>query len=585
MKRELIEGYNSIFEKYNLDRPFDGKKINEVIKKSLKEFLEESENPAIYCSGGHTRMLMSDFMFELKKVKYIVDNYAKVENDAGFKYIKDNEIEDSKIDAIVISTYKFRNDVIKKLSEEHTEIPFLDIYEKLEENGIHLEADYYYSNHPFQHYHTINTLKRQLREIEDVDSKKTIYRQLVIKFLHIKDFVNAVFYAKEWNGIDESKEKKELINDIKDLYQLEMRAIDKISSDNVLMLCIDGLRRCDLYDGGMPQLEEVLQNGAMQYKNAYSYSTSTFESLVPVYSENGNLQTGYFYQNTIDESDCRFVCEAKKQNRNIYFYADMEHFIESDTIIYSDAFQSATEKVWNFIVDAVEEKNGLFYVHVLYESHYSFSNPYTTDKLLSEGTAMLFDYLPAKGGKLRADYVQQHKDALRYLDDVLTPFIKRLPCAMLLFADHGNLVLEKDTKEEDVLETKLTFDEEWIQIPMVIKAPFMDAGENHALLSLMSLNDIVISLLQKMKYLLEEADYIKVARSELYNPDFRFLYKKWNKEKCLQAFEVFVFKELCKVAVYADGTSELYNENDQRLEMEEEKEALLRRVSEEITVF
>lgn len=583
MRKCLIESYEAIFEKYHLERPIDGKKINEVIKKSLKEFLVNANHPAIYCSGGHTKMLMADFMFELKKVKHIVDNYAKIEDDAGFKYITDGDIETEKIDAIVISTFKFRNDVVRKLSEEHRDIPFLNLYDKLEENGIHLEADYYYSNHPFQHYHTINTLKRQLTETKELGDKVVIYRQLVTKFLHIKDFVNAAYYTREWNKLDEKNKLEALIKDIDTLYQLELKAVENISVDNVLMLCIDGLRRCDLYEGGMPLLNDELKKTSMLYKNAYSFSTSTFESLIPVYSENGNLQTGYFNQNSIDEADCRFICEAKKQGRNIFFYADMEHYVESDEIYYSETFQSATEKLWNFIIDAVEEKNGLFYIHILYESHYSFSNPYTTDKLLSEGTAMLFDYLPAKGGKLRADYVQQHNDALRYLDEVLTPFVKRLPCAMMLYADHGNLILEKDTKEEDIPETKLTFDEEWIQIPIVLKAPFMSVGEENKLVSLMSLNEMVISLMKHREYKVDDVEYIKVARSELYNPDFRYLYKKWGKETDLLAFEEFIFLDN-KLAIFADGRVELYDKNDGQKNDKEREIDLLGKVVEEITV-
>lgn len=584
MRSALEQQYEAIFDKYHLQEPIDGKRITEVIAAALKSFLKDKQTPAIYCSGGHTRMLMADFMFELKHVQYIIDNYAKAD-DGGFQYLKNEEIEAKGIDGIVISTRKFRNDVLKNLTEEHQGIPFLDIYEELAKNGIHIESDYYYANHPYHHYHKINTLRSRLAQTTDKEEQCNIYREIVTKYLHIKDFLNALKIARNWNALAKDAKTYELTKDIERLYQLELEAAEQIAAENVLMLCVDGLRRCDLLGGGMPCLEKHLRGQAYVFENAYSFSTSTFESLIPVYSENGNLKTGYFNQNVIDEQYCRFIREAKAQNRKMFFYTDMEHYVESPDICYAGGFQAASEKIWNFIIDAVEEENGLFYMHVLYESHYSFSNPYTEEKLLSEGSAMLFDYLPQKGGKLRADYEQQHKDAMQYLDDVMTPFIERMGCKMLIYADHGNLVLPKDCKEEDVPETKLTFDEEWIQIPMVVKSPYMGRGVSHNLMSLMSLNDIVVALLNNEKCEDKERSYIKVARSELYNPDFRFLYKRLGKESYLQAFETFIFSNHRKLAIYADGTVELYDAaDDRKIDNPAEIKELLERIRDEITV-
>ena len=236
--------------------------------------------------------------------------------------------------------------------------------------------------------------------------------------------------------------------------------------------------------------------------------------------------------------------------------------MQSDSIQYSGAFQTATEKIWNFTLDAAEEKNGLFYIHILYESHFSFSNPYTKEKLISEGTAMLFDFLPQKGRKLRTDYKRQHLDSLRYLDDVLEPLLHPLRCRMLVYADHGNLILNANCKIQDIPETKFSFAEEWLRIPYLIRSPEMGQGNNQQLISLMSLNDILVHLLNQKAYTAPENSFIKAARSELYNPDFQYLYKEIGKEHCLLAFEVFLFEEGYKLAVYADGTISLFYLND-----------------------
>ena len=73
----------------------------------------------------------------------------------------------------------------------------------------------------------------------------------------------------------------------------------------------------------------------------------------------------------------------------------------------------------------------------------------------------------------------------------------------------------------------------------------------------MTLNDIVIDLMKRQKYVHVEPEYIKIGRSEIYNPDFRYLYSVVGMEQELQAFELFIFKDGERMVVYADGTRKL----------------------------
>lgn len=558
MRQILEEQYEKLFEKYHFEKPINARNVNSIIRKSLKTFLKDSKNPAIYCNGGHTKILMSDFMYELKSVKYIVDNYANKTDENGFKLIRDEELEDAGIDAVIISSYKFKDNIVESLKKNHPEIRYLNLYENLAKHGIDLQSDYYYHNHPYHHYHTINTIQRKISNLTQIDELEKAYRQLIEQFIHIKDFRTAICHAKCLEKIVNTEEYRNLTADLEAIYENQKIAISEISDNNVLMLCIDGLRYQDLSEQYMPKLAEEFRQNAFAFDNAYSFSTSTYESLVPVYSENDDLRTEYYNHNTVPEEKCHFIRKAKKQNRQIYFYTDMDTYVYGKDIRYSGVFQTASEKIWNFVLDAQGEKNGLFYIHILYESHFSFSNPYTEDKLISEGTAMLFDFLPLKGGKLRADYEKQHRDSICYLDDILTPMLSLLNCRMLAYADHGNLILEQTCNVMDIHETKFTCAEEWIRIPYVIHSPEMGVGRSRQLTSLMSLNDIVICLLEQKPYIVPEKSFVKIARSELYNPDFQYLYKKIGKEQCLLAFEAFVFETGYKLLIYANGVTELY---------------------------
>ncbi len=565
MRQVLEKQYEKLFEAYHFERPIEAHNVNSIIKKSLQDFLKESKKPAIYCNGGHTKMLMSDFMYELKSVKYIVDNYADKTDDNGFKLIRDEELEKIGIDSVIISSFKFKDNIVENLKKNHPGTRYLNLYEKFAEHGIDLQSDYYYHNHPYHHYHTINTIQRKIKDLSNVEELEKAYRQLIEHFIHIKDFRTAIFHARHLEKVAGSEKNKNLTADLEAIYKNQKIAIEEISGNNVLMLCIDGLRYQDLSQQYMPQLAGEFDKTAFVFDNAYSFSTSTYESLIPVYSENGDLRTEYYCHNSVPEEKCRFIKEAEKQNCQVYFYTDMDTFVDGKNIRYSGAFQTASEKIWNFILDAQGEKNALFYIHILYESHFSFSNPYTEDKLISEGTAMLFDFLPQKGGRLRTDYEKQHQDSLHYLDDILTPLLRPLHCRMLVYADHGNLILGQKCTVRDIHETKLTCAEEWVRIPYIVRSPEMGKGRSRRLISLMSLNDIMICLLKRKPYTILEKPFVKIARSELYNPDFRYLYKEIGKEQCLLAFEAFVFENGYKLLVYADGTLALFRtESDEK---------------------
>lgn len=588
ISEELEMRYNVLFTKYRLEQPLAAENIGAVIRESLRSFLKNAKIPAIYCNGGHTKMLMDAYIYELKKVRYIVDNYAVSDQEKGFALIKDSEIESCEIDAIVLSTYKFRKDLKESLQENHPDIPVLDIYDELERAGILMQSDYYYSNHPYQHYKRINQLQRDIKETSDNLAIQELYRELVTEYLHIKDFRTAAVKLNEWMNLkaiakEDKKTAEQILEDVEDIYALEKEAAGALSENHVLMLCLDGLRRQDLSEETMPKLQKLMNETGYQFTNAYSFSTSTYESLIPVYSENGDFRTRYYEKNYVDIKDCRFAALAEKQKKAIYIYGDGEPFIRGDNIHYSEQFLTVTEKLWQFIIDGCNSENGLFYLHELYESHFTFSNPYTETTLMSEGTAMLFDFLPAKGGRLRADYAKQHDDAIRYLDDVTEPLLRPVKCRMLVYADHGNLILDYNTKISEVRDMEYTCSEGWTRIPLILRSPEMGAGTDDSLLSLMELNKMVISLLRQEVYQTPDAAHIKIARSELYNPDFRYLYEMAGKKQSLQAFECFLFTNKRKLIIFADGTAKVYDAED-REAINNVKNALVDRVYDEITV-
>lgn len=584
MQKILQERYRALQQACDLSFTDSGK-INLLIKNAISSFVKKCNNPAVWCYGRHTKMLMSDFMFELKDVHFIIDNGIKDRTDSGFKIIDESSLFENQIDGIIISSRIYRDEIVKNLKTNYKDIPYLDIYEELEKNGYYLTAGYYAAEHPYSRYLNLNRLQKENLQEEDIEACKKRLKKIIKEYIVIKDFKSAIKYTNKLAELPDSHWAKTILELLKDIYKLQMEALWEINEKNVIMLCMDGLRRKDVSEKYMEKLYTFIKDNMCLYSNAYAVSTSTFESLIPAYSENDDLRTGYFNSNSIASDNCRFVKEAKRQKRKIFFYTDGIDYVKDDSIQVKFQSQTATEKLWDFLMDAIEEENGLFYIHVLYESHYSYPNPYTMDEIVTEGTNIMFDYLASNGGEIRTDYNKQQKDSLRYLDDVIVPLLERLQCRMVLYADHGNILIDKGADLESVEKTKYTFHEDLIQIPFAVKAPEIEAGEDNRLISLMDLNSVVIALMRKEKILLKRNHYIKVLRSEIYNPDFKYLYKRANNEQGLLAFEVFIFEKGYKLAIYADGTVELYySKTDTEVSDTEIRGRLWEEVRDKITV-
>ena len=504
-------------------------------------------------------MLFTDFVAELRDIVCIIDN-GTVSNESNFKIIKDADIEKYELDGIIISSYRYKDEIKRGIQNEHRSVDVLDLYEELKRQGISLEREFYFAG-PYQVYSRINKLISIINDDESIDSLKLLLEE----YICIKDFRLASNLSDKIYKLTGDNRDKEIHKLIKELYESEINQLSHAGENNILLLCLDGMRREDFYYGGMEKTYNILKDSSFSYTNAYSYSTMTYESLVPVFEENSDQRTEYYLREEVKADNCRFMKKALDEGGFVAIYGDGNHYIYDDRIKYAGSSQTVTEKLWDFINDVDGIDNGIFYLHELYESHYSFINPYTKGYLVAQGSAMLFDFLPQNSGKLRTDYKSQQKDALRYLDDTLAPFIEVLPCNLVLFADHGNLMLDTDTSLGDVSVPQLSAGEEWIRIPLMIRYSDKEFGESNDLISLMSMNDLMLSVMSGEKYQYALPEYIKIGRSVIYNQQFKELYRLIDKGYNGEAFEGFIFSNGYKLIIYSDGRKDLYKSIDDTL--------------------
>ena len=584
---EIINKYDKLIDMLNLKHTNSYSNLNFYIRKILVDFMHSHKRVGLYCYGEHTKMLMADYVAEIRELVCIIDN-GNVSDDSTFTIIRDEDIEVYELDGIIVSSYKLMDEIKSKLHCNHPSVDVLDMYEALEDYDIFLEKEFYNAG-PYQIYTRINSLQLQIRQAgkaNDISDKVECLKKLLEEYIHIKEFrlaENTAQLIYEFTQDDIYKKAREIIADI---YDGEIKLLANSSENNTLLLCLDGMRREDFLNRRMPKVYEELEKTSYIYTNAYSYSTMTFESLVPAFSENTDQHTGYYLSEEVSSNQCRFIKKALDEKRFIAVYGDGNHYVYDEVINYTGNSQTVTEKLWDFVIDVSEVDNGVFYLHELYESHYSFANPYTEDKLISNGSAMLFDYLPQNRGQLRTDYRKQHDDALNYLDDTLAPFVKVIPCKLVMFADHGNLIVDYDTTIDDITKQQLVAAEEWIRIPLLIRSNAQGGGECNELMSLMDINDIMIAVMSGEKYTSKERDYIKIGRSAIYNQQFKELYRLMDCGYNGEAFEGFIFEDGHKLIVYSNGNKELYKDfSDILVDDEDMVNVYYNKVVDDITIM
>lgn len=265
----LRQAYENLINKYSFLEAGQRQNVNKLIKCFLQEFTASCTTPALWCYGKHTRMLMTDFMFEMKRVKYIVDAQYKSMAESGFHIIDKEHIQACKIDGIIISSFLYREEIKEILRREYPELKYLDIYDRLREQDVILTDNYFSYNHPYAYYRQINQLKRDICAGKEGEKS---YLSLINAYVTIKDFQSAIHCAEKLSQGKMEGQYCQLVEDLKEIYQLELGSLEGISSKNVLMLCIDGLRRQDVLGDTMPGIKRYLTENSLLYTNAYSVS-------------------------------------------------------------------------------------------------------------------------------------------------------------------------------------------------------------------------------------------------------------------------------------------------------------------------
>ena len=96
----LSEKYRDLIKKYGLNQYLPEENTGGIVTSVLVSFVKQRKEIAIYGYDEFAKQFIGKFIFELRNVKYIIDDNVS-DSDSGYTIISESEISKYKIDGIV----------------------------------------------------------------------------------------------------------------------------------------------------------------------------------------------------------------------------------------------------------------------------------------------------------------------------------------------------------------------------------------------------------------------------------------------------------------------------------------------------
>lgn len=220
MAESLKIKYQNLLKKYGLDQIFLNENMHHSGMMILRSFMSSRKQVAIYGYGELTKKLMGEFIFELKDVKYIIDDNISNEN-SGYTIISESEISKYEIDGVILCCKDNVKEIAKRIISQNEGISCLPL------SAIYGQT-FWYAN-PNVSYSRINFLQIKINSSLNIDEQNMI--DLMIRYIEIKDFQSAINVGKKIYRLIKPEVILSIINDLEDLYKgigvFSLRIIEK----------------------------------------------------------------------------------------------------------------------------------------------------------------------------------------------------------------------------------------------------------------------------------------------------------------------------------------------------------------------
>lgn len=516
---------------------------------------------AIRGGGNHTERLLEAF----KKckvnlnIKYIIDHKkTKISSSDNFSYISPIDVQKHDINAIIISSHKYRKEMIDELKKSGFSGIIVNIYDLLEKEGIYLDSPYFFKADGRLNY--VDIFFERVRYENEIDQlkKEEYLRRLISRYINIRDFVYARKYLKVYsksfgNKLDTfSAEIENIISEVK--YQLSLK-----QTNDILLFWVDQLQFKDLKE--MAYLSDFAEKN-ISFENSYTQNLQTSTTFKTMFSGKDLLDDNAYLIDVItkDNSNVYAILQENSYDfkyigwgkNNVYFDGISTYSLEKDNCIFS-------LNTWKMIIDLLDNNINTLYLSHSFEAHEHHYCGFVSD--------ILFDITNSNYQQFETRY----KECIAYIDKQLSfylPFFQ-YNCSVIVMSDHGQ-ELENVYKFDENMNTNCEpfkigrWSENSLHTVMILKSPFLKPKKVNGLFSLVQFSEIITSVIKK-QWLVKEKEYVKIQSMPFYDKEgIRKILKTSDYKYGFLAKGIITQNE--KYLLYADGHEEYY------LHQEEEKD-------------
>ncbi|GED14541.1 sulfatase-like hydrolase/transferase [Aneurinibacillus migulanus] len=581
---------NNLISKYGLQSSYIEPTYVEKSIISEWDSIPDKENIAIWGAGEHTKELLQLLAPIEKNIVCIIDKncFELDETLHDYPLIKPEELSNNLIDVIVVSSFAYREEIIKQIGAQHSSYKIIDLYENIKE----VPVAFYLYREQVELY-----MLRKLYEKEFKTEYKRIYLwKLISRYLMHRDFIYAQRFIKEYidNNFLYSRKLGYFLEELNTLL-LSLKEILKARVyRDVTVFALDSLRFEDVIPNDtkqkslMPHLYKLSKN-SITFTNSFSTSTYTYGCMGPMFTNKLPFQELEYKKRRIDFDQSKLLTTLLEQGYEFYYLGIVDFFPQDLRVRKVFFHESSSHKeehisrlkknfaknlpisrmLWSYFCELVKLEKPVFAfihtdcIHLPYISNYHEElympwNPVFYVKNRKELQSELFTM------------DNQYKESLSYLDNQLDFYMGFLSNATITvtYGDHG-----QSLGENGIFGPLFGWHDSTIHVPLIISNRKLGSLTHTNLFSMVDFGKQILSLVQEGKLEVKETEFVIIQRDPIYNEklltnkDFIFNLG----EKFIHGFQVVRGKH-DKYVLYDHGIEEYYILPDENFNCINEKE-------------
>lgn len=484
---------------------------------------------AIWGAGDHTtQVLMELISFEEKNTVCFVDKNITLHGKKinGIPILPPREIDRKDIDFVVISSFAFRQEIAAEIREKYPQCKIVDFYDEVKEKF-----------HPF-YDHCFYIFYRELYELKSrfaraKEKRAQILKEIIIKYLYIRDFCSARKYIKFYleGGYEDADRLRNFSMELDELLKQLKTVLKARDSSDLALFVLDSLRAKDVFSEEakktMPFLHGLMTKSIV-FKKAYSASTYTAASFNSFLTGKKVIDDGLSYNGPVSFDDSILLKKLQEKGYEFYQYGGIritQNEEVEESPFYAKGmtkrtkFEAPPKRIWSYITDlAKADPKPVFSILHLMESHWPFPNGHQKEQILFDGHPGVNCYHWISKDEVPLEKLIRIKDsALGYIDEQLNFYLDYLPekINLVILGDHGQVL-----GEHNAFWNVFTWYDEAIHVPVIYYNKDLKPKTSDALFSLGDLPSQILHIMQNGEMLEPKCPYIEVQRDPISNPSF-----------------------------------------------------------------